>query len=429
MPRDRWREVRVGTLLLAALAALAVGIFFLGREGNVFVSKNEYFVRFKTVSGLKPGNPVQLNGVDVGKVKRVILPREVDRSAIQVWIAIDRCYAEWVREDSQARIKTLGLLGDKYVEITSGSPESPVIPNAGEIPAAPMTSVDELLASGEDTMDNVVAISASLRNILARMERGEGLLGQLTTNTETGERFSESVAATMDSVRRIVRQVEHGSGPLARLINDQQMGDRLEQALTRFEAILASAEAGEGLLPQLLKDAETKQRFDDVLQNLKQSSADLARFAKEVESSDGLLQKLLTDEPYAKEVSENLRQLIERLNLLSEKLTSGDGTAAKLINDPSIYEAVQDILVGVDQSKLLRWLIRNRQKTGIENRYDETTKKLEEESKAPAEAPPPSRHDEGEGGEGGGGEAGGGSLAPQPPAPPAPGVEPPAAQD
>ena len=122
MPHDRGREVRVGTLLLAALAALAVGIFFLGRESNLFVSKNEYFVRFKTVAGLKPGNPVELNGVDVGKVKRVILPREVDQSAIQVWIAIDRRYAERVREDSQARIKTLGLLGDKYVEITSGHP-------------------------------------------------------------------------------------------------------------------------------------------------------------------------------------------------------------------------------------------------------------------------------------------------------------------
>ncbi len=227
-----------------------------------------------------------------------------------------------MREDSQARIKTLGLLGDKYVELTSGSPGSPVLPNRGEIPAAPMTSVDELLASGEDTMDNVVAISASLRNILARMERGEGLLGQLTTNTENGERFSESVAATMDSLRRIAQQIEHGNGPLSRLINDQQMGERLDQALARFEGLLASAEGGDGLLPQLLKDPDTKQRFDDLLANLKEAWADLARFAKKVDSSDGLMQKLLTDEPYAKEVSEDLRQLIERINGLSEKLSN-----------------------------------------------------------------------------------------------------------
>lgn len=395
MPREGGSEVRVGVLLLAAIVALAVGIFFIGREGNLFVPKNEYFIQFISVGGLNAGNPVQLNGVSVGKVKRVILPREVDKSAIQVWIAIDRRYAERVRVDSQARIKTLGLLGDKFVEVTSGSPESPIIPDQGEIAAAPMTSVDQLLATGEDTMDNVVAISVSLKNILARMERGEGLLGQLTTNTETGERFSESVAATMESFRRIAGQVEHGDGPLARLLSDRALGDRLDTTLARFDAILASVEEGDGLLPALLKDAETKQRFDDILTNLKAASADLARFAKEVDASDGLVKKLLTDEAYAQEVSEALRQLIERLNLLSEKLTEGEGSAAKLINDPAIYRAVEDIVVGVDESKLLRWLIRNRQKAGIEKRYDETKKQLKGEqppvpSDTGATAPAPS---------------------------------------
>jgi phospholipid/cholesterol/gamma-HCH transport system substrate-binding protein len=390
MPREAGREVRVGALLLAAILVLAVGIFFIGREGNLFVPKNRYFILFTSVGGLNAGNPVQLNGVSVGKVKRVILPREVDKKEIQVWIAIDRRYAERVRADSQGRIKTLGLLGDKFVEITSGSPESPITPNEGEIAAAPMTSVDQLMATGEDTMDNVVAISVSLKNILARMERGEGLLGQLTTNTQTGERFSESVAATMESIRRIADKVENGDGPLGRLLNDRALGDRLDTSLARFEAILDSVEGGDGLLPGLLKDPATKQNFDDVLANLKSASADLARFAKEVDSSQGLLQKMLTDEAYAQEVSEQLRQLIERLNLLSEKLTSGDGTAAKLINDPAIYQAVQDIVVGVDESKLLRWLIRNRQKAGIETRYDETRKQLKQERRepTPAEAAP-----------------------------------------
>jgi phospholipid/cholesterol/gamma-HCH transport system substrate-binding protein len=391
MPPETGREVRVGTLLLAAIAVLAVGVFFIGRESNLFVPKNRYFIRFTTVGGLKAGNPVQLNGVDVGKVKKVILPREIDQSAIQVWIAIDERYADRVREDSQARIKTLGLLGDKYVDLVSGSPGSPVVPNEGEIPAAPMTSVDELLASGEDTMDNIVAISSSLKNVLARMEAGEGLLGQLTSNTERGEQFSKSVVATMESVRRMSEKMENGSGPLARLINDKEMADRLDQALTRLDAVLAEVQEGDGLLPHLLNDAGTRQRFDDTLANLGRASGDLARFAQKVANSQGLMQKLLTDEPYAKDVGENLRRLIERLNLLSEKLTGGDGTAAKLINDPSVYDAVKDILVGVDESRLLRWLIRNRQKAGIEKRYDDTKQQLEQQpAKLPEQPAAPS---------------------------------------
>jgi phospholipid/cholesterol/gamma-HCH transport system substrate-binding protein len=389
MPRERRSELRVGLLLLAATAVAAVGIFLIGEEGSVFVRKNEYSIHFRTVGGLNAGNPVQLNGVGVGKVKRVILPLDPAESDIRVWIAVDSRYGERVRQDSQARIKTLGLLGDKFVEITSGSPEAPIIPSGGEIPAAPMTSVDELLATGEDTMDNVVAISASLRTILARMERGEGLLGQLTTNTETGERFSESVAATMESVQRVARELETGDGPLARLLRDRELADRLAATVGRLEGLLVQAQEGEGLLPQLLTDAETRRKFTAAVDGLSEASADLARFTEKLESSEGLMQKLLTDEAYAREVTENLRQMVERLNLLSEKLTAGEGTAAKLINDPAIYEAINDIVVGIEESRLLRWLIRNRQKAGIEKRYDDARKAPAEEGPGEAAPAPP----------------------------------------
>jgi hypothetical protein len=62
----------------------------------------------------------------------------------------------------------------------------------------------------------------------------------------------------------------------------------------------------------------------------------------------------------------------------------GEGTAGKFVSDPSVYESVNDILIGINESKLLRWLIRNRQEKGIEKRYNT------ESSKPPgADAPPP----------------------------------------
>ena len=53
-----------------------------------------------------------------------------------------------------------------------------------------------------------------------------------------------------------------------------------------------------------------------------------------------------------------------------------------LIEDPSIYEAINDVIVGIDESKLLRWLVRNRQKSGIKNRYREE-QQLADEGAAP----------------------------------------------
>jgi phospholipid/cholesterol/gamma-HCH transport system substrate-binding protein len=364
-------EVKVGLLLVVTLGVLIAGITLLGKQSNLFRSKNSYTIRFETASGLNTGNPVQLNGVDVGEVKRVILPRDPSESEIVVWVAIDNRYEMRIRKDSQARIKTLGLLGDKYVEITSGSPGQPVIPDGGLIHTAPATSVDELLASGEDVMDNITAVTVSLREILERAQKGEGLLGELTTESGSGEKLVDAVTDTLDSIREAANRINEGHGPLARLLNDEEMGNRMEGSLDRLDRILAQVESGEGLLPSLLDDPEGKERFDRILARLDRTTAGLETLTHDLNNKHGLLQKLLRDEAYAKRVSSDLEELLTRLNTLSAKMTEGNGTVARLLSDPEIYQSLNDILIGIDESWMLRWLIRNRQKAGIESRFEE----------------------------------------------------------
>lgn len=384
------REVRVGLLILAALAVLAIGIFVLGQKNNLFTSKNRYYVELSSVSGLKPGNPVQLNGVDVGTVERVELPANPWRGLIRVWIAIESRYGRRIRgpqgtqalvpgqAPSVARIKTLGLLGDKFIDLSSGSPGYERIPDGGPIPAAQPTNVDALLASGEDVMDNVVAISSSLNKILARLERGEGLLGELTSDSESGRRLRESLIGTSETLQRVANKIDTGQGPLPRLLNDRRLADQLGQSMDRLQGLLTKAESGEGLLPSLLNDPKAKQQLDDTLASLRQVTQNLQSFTANLEKSNALVPRLVKDEAYGREITEQLRQTVQNLNEVSRKLSQGKGSAAKLINDPKIYDAVNDIIVGVNQSKLLRWLIRNRQKKGIETRYDATKKAVEQ---------------------------------------------------
>lgn len=443
----RSREVKVGLVILGAIVVLAVGVFLIGEKNNLFSRKNEYYILFSSANGVKEGSPVQLDGVDVGTVQRVVLPQNPRLQQIEVWIDVDRKYAERIRggpqlpasaglkPPSQARIKTLGLLGDKFIEISSGAPEYPAIPSGGQIPAAQPTNVDALLASGEDVMDNVVEISASLSTILARMERGEGLLGELTSDSESGRRLKESLIGTAETMRRIADRIETGEGPLPRLLNDRQMGDRLASSLDRFESLLAQAQSGPGLLPGLLNDPSSKQKFDDTLATLNQMSKDLQGFTADLETSDALLPRLVNDEEYGREITGKLNEIVDRLNEISLKLSQGEGTAAKLINDPQIYDAVNDVIIGINESRILRWLIRNRQKKGIEKRYEDTRKSMEEQGITPppldsgpespdAPAEPPS--DEPTPAEPPG--ATGTAPAPQPPAEPPPATEPPSSR-
>lgn len=390
MQRNSPPTARVGFLVLVALVLLAAAVFLIGEQNNLFRPMNHYWIAFDSASGLQAGNPVQLNGVDVGRVEDIVLPEDPSIHQLRVKIAVDSRYAARIRKDSEARIKTLGLLGDKYVEIGSGSEEVPKISDGGQVQAAPATNIDRMIASGGDAVENIVAISVSLARILERLERGEGVLGQLLAPLPEELRGEEQSVVyllqdTLSRIDAIVADIEGGRGPVGRLISDEELAAKLTTSVNRLDSILEAAEEGDGLAPTLLHDAELARSVRETVANLEQSSERLTRFTRELEEGEGILPRLLQDEEYADEVLDELRTLLEELNVAVTKVTEGDGTVARLLEDPSVYQAIQDVVVGIDESAILRWLVRNRQKKGIEMRYEETLQEQGLEGEDPAE--------------------------------------------
>src|SRR5437660_10145118 len=162
-PKTQEKTIRVGLLVSAAALVLMVFLFFIGSEQKVFARKNEYKVKFDTVSGLAEGNPVKISGVTVGVVRDIYLPRDPRQKDVEISLMVDRKYAERIRGDSRARLKKLGLLaGDSYIDITPGDPRFPTLEPGSVIPAQRETNVDQLIPSGEDLVDNFVHVSYSL---------------------------------------------------------------------------------------------------------------------------------------------------------------------------------------------------------------------------------------------------------------------------
>ena len=364
------REVKVGLLVITAFVVLGVGVFLVSERRNLFTLKNTYSIDLETVSGLAQGSPVHLDGVGVGSIQSIVLPEQVERKLLTVWVTADRRYAERIREDSLAKVKTLGLLGDKYIEISSGTISSPVIPAGGNIPAAPPTDVDRLIATGGDVMGNVVSISYSLRHMLERMEAGEGLLGELTTNTEAGQEAKAALLETIESIRQITQQIHQGNGTLSRLIYDDELVTKVEGSVDSLDSVLTGFQEGDGAIPALINDPQTREKLDLLLSGLQQTSDRLAAIMDAVMSGQGLLGRMVQDEDFAAQLTDELRQLLHNLRVVSDRIAQSQGTVGLLISDPQVYEAMNDIIVGVDESAMLRWLVRNRQKKGIEKRYD-----------------------------------------------------------
>jgi phospholipid/cholesterol/gamma-HCH transport system substrate-binding protein len=372
------RTARVGMLVAAAIVVLMIFLFAIGSEQKIFSRKNEYRVRLDSVSGLAEGNPVKISGVTVGVVKDINLPFDPKAKDVDIQLMVDRKYAGRIRTDSRARLKKLGLLaGDSYVDITPGSPRFDELEPGAQIPAARQTNVDQLISSGEDLVDNLVQISYSLKNVLGRVDRGEGIIGELTSAPETKQHLVETVLATLNKVNAALEHIESGKGLVGKLVYDDAYGEQLagslQQTATNLQALVAdvqgSFKSGNGMLPALLNDPAGKQKVLTLVDNLNTTTANLAAISASFKNGQGLVPRLMNDKAYGDQALGEFTGLVHQLNDTVAKINAGNGTAGKVINDPSIYESINDILIGINESKLLRWLIRNRQQKGIEERY------------------------------------------------------------
>lgn len=396
MKADSRTKSRVGIIVFATLILFAVAIFVIGGKTGFFIARRSYFVHFPNSLGLVGGNQVRLAGVTVGAVRAVDVPRQPGLD-LTIRFDIERKYQHLVKTDSRVEIKTIGLLGDKFLEVTPGSPGQPDLAPDSEIKAYQGAELDKILAGSGDLVDNVVAITKSLKTVLGRTEKGEGFLGELVTDSEAGKQLSRSLRQTLDSANLLLSDVRTGKGLVGRLVGDDALGKsistELQGSVVSLHRILATVDkgtsTGEGILPALLADPEGKKKVFAMVDSLKATADGLASFSRDLSGGEGLVSKLVKDDRFAKEFLSDLKSLSAHLANVAAKLDSTEGTAGKLIADPAVSDAIDDILVGLDQSKMLRWLVRNRQRSGIEKRYQETREANAEAAAAPKTAPTP----------------------------------------
>jgi len=361
------RRFRVGLVVLIALVFLMLGVLMVGKRAHLFTAKLPYQTQFKSASGLVSGNPVRLNGVTVGNVLEVNLSPDPADQTVRVVYEVDRKIRTRLRTGTTASIKTIGLLGDKYIELAGGKPEEPVVEPGGQIAAAPVAGLEDILAGGGDLVTDLGGIARSLKSILGGMERGG---------------VGPNLNSTLASLSDVLGKVNRGESLAGKLLADRRYGEQTGASLTaavnslrnvfgRLERDMAS---GNGMIPALLSDPEGKKKVYDLVDRLGATAASLATATASLNSGKGALPTLLNDERFSREFTGNLRDLSRRLDSIARKLDEGQGTVGKLINDPAIFDAANHLVVGIDRSALLRWLIQNRQRSGIRKRYEDARK-------------------------------------------------------
>jgi phospholipid/cholesterol/gamma-HCH transport system substrate-binding protein len=389
---ERQTQLRIGLLVLTALLLFVGFVLSVGKRSAMFEERYSLWTSFSSSEGLTEGAPVRLAGVQVGNVARVNFGRDPKDRRIVFTLTIERRVQERIRGDSIASIGTIGLVGDKVLEISVGSHDQPVLAPGARLESTDPPDYTRLLQKGDRILDHVTRISASLeellaggeaagrhnladafrslRNTLVQVEKGEGLLHTLIYERQGGDMLARLDRAA-GSIERVAKAAESERGLLHALIYgspDDTLG-RMGRTLDTLEATLRDIRESRGLFYALVHDPTGP----ELLTRLSRTGERLEETVRALQEAKGLLPTLLFDPARVallddlQSATAGLRGLTADLQAIATTLRQGEGTLGALLEDPTVHEDLAALLRGANRSLILRSLIRSTREAGAEN--------------------------------------------------------------
>jgi len=293
----RWAKLKVGLVITSALLILFVTVFFAGGLENLFKPKEELRASVRDVRGLRVGSPVWTAGIEIGSVRSITLNQEFGTIII---MKIRQDVLRYIKKDSTATVQTMGLLGDKYIELTSGSAASPPVQPGDLIAGSVQLEMKDLVQEGSASMEKVSSFLAKLDGFLEKIDSGHGTVGKLLADVE----LYDNMNAAAKSLSRMVREMETSNGSLMMFAKDPVLYNRL------------SSSAG---------------ALDDLTKKMNEGNGSFRKFV---------------DDPA---LYDNLANASRRLNNVLDKIDAGEGTAGMLVKDQELAKEVKDIVVELRQ--------------------------------------------------------------------------------
>lgn len=271
-------EAKIGLFVIIALIVFS---YFLVKIDKLKLGGKEdetYNITayFKNVAGLSTNATVRLQGYVIGKVTRIGL----SEGRVKVIMSIRKSVQLFT--DSTASIKTIGLLGEKYVEVSMGPRKGSPLKNNEEIRPGEEGGMDALVNTLGEIGSDLKEVTASLRKSIGRGEGNERL-----------ERILNNIEKITEDLRNITRDNK----------------DNVDKALDNFRSISADLEA----------------KIPGISEDLKILAADLKEAIKENRSN-------------VKDSIENIKSLTEKLDQILKKVKEGEGTVGKLMNESTLHD-------------------------------------------------------------------------------------------
>jgi phospholipid/cholesterol/gamma-HCH transport system substrate-binding protein len=309
-----WDQLKVGLMILGALGVLGVAIYKLGQAANLFSKRYELVAFLPNANGLRQGGTVLVAGQFAGTIKAIeFLPVDNDTTKnLRLRLAVDAELQNQVRADSKAKVRTMGLLGDKVVDISIGTPRYGMLKNGDTISVAQSLDYEAVLAQAAGAVNDMVDLTHDMRKITGGLVNGEGTIGQMLTN----RRLYDEFVGTMNRANTMLSRFQNPNGTIAKLLDDPTLYNRFVSVVTSADSMVVALNNKNGTIGKLLRD-------DSLYTSLVHMAKAGDSLTKMLSDPNGNVGRLLTD-----------HTLYDRMNKLTTDIS---GLLDDVKKDPHKY--------------------------------------------------------------------------------------------
>jgi len=329
----RWSQLKVGIVALTGIGLFAVAVFLITGQTGFFAETIALNAYTPDAGGLRTGAVVRLAGVDVGNVQRVGLSgRPALNETVEIVMEINARYAPDIRTDSEIILGTEGVLGDRYINISRGTPGGQQIPPGGTVRFRETAEFTELVGGSRDLLDNLNVLITRLNSVVETIESGEGTIGRFLTDDTIYTRLD----ATVSSAERLVAQITEGEGTVAQLLRSRELYDNVNESVVKLQQVADRIENGEGTVGRLLRDPTLYQDAQQLMAKGTTLVDNGTTLVDNINQGQGTLGKLVTDDT----LHQRITSAVGNLDALLTDVRQGDGTITRLLRDPALYESL-----------------------------------------------------------------------------------------
>jgi len=252
-------ELRVGVLITFAIAILFILTFTIGKF-SFFQKGYNIKVAFNFVEGMDNGAPVRMAGVRVGNIKEVNLQSQENKVVLS--IRIDGKTP--IRKDSKFYLNTLGLMGEKYIEIDPGV-SSEFLKNGDFVAGQDTKRMEDMIRQGQEILGDASRIVKSI--------------SKFTDNISTKE-LEDSISDVLKNLNMLTSDVKDiasnkKSDIETTITKLKESMVKLEKITTSLSSILAKIDKGEGAVGVLVSDKQVASDLKEIVANFKVFSKDV----------------------------------------------------------------------------------------------------------------------------------------------------------